>query len=149
MPGVPQRSGGTPKRSEERRRTNSPQAEQVTPLAAPVEAPPAPDGLDELTLRWYESLKISGQARYYEPSDWEYAGFLAQLMAKVRKQQEPSASLVAAIQTGLRQILATEGDRRMGRLEVQRQAPEKAPGSIALDEYRAALTKGGRRGAGN
>ena len=71
--------GTIPKRSDQRRRTNKEGRPDILTISGdPVEAPALRPGLHPLAAAWYESLAISGQSRYYEPSDWMMAQVLAE-----------------------------------------------------------------------
>lgn len=152
MPGPP------PKRAAERRRVNKPAAGEVTsaPGAPVVEVPPADEGWHPVARRWFDSLALSGQSRFYEPSDWGTAVTVAETLSRELKPQvvgtteegEPiwaevpirGASLNAILKamTGL---MVTEGDRRRSRLELERpDAAAPAPPPVTpLDEYRRQL----------
>lgn len=141
-------NGPVPKRTAERRRRNKVAGMTSTPPpAAPVEAPPAPEGLHPIAAQLYESLRTSGQSLYYEPSDWVAAAYVCEAMSRSLKAQRFSGQLFASVMSALTELLVTEGARRRARLEVERlqASEERAPGAVALDEYRARLTKGGRR----
>lgn len=149
MSGVPGAGGPIPKRSSERRRTNSAPAETVTPPAAPVAAPDLPEGTHPLAREWYESLQVSGQAQYYEPSDWTQAKFVAATMTQFFLMGGSNANMFAAIQAAMRELLTTEGARRRVRLEVERPKPQpegvvERPGNVS--DIRARVSQGGRRG---
>jgi hypothetical protein len=107
--------------------------------------------------RWYLSLEESGQARYYEPSDWAAAYLLAESMSRELKPQPivdaagkvhrvampPKAASVAAWLKGMTSLLVTEGDRRRAALELSRPKPDGGEGGGAdvthLDDVRARL----------
>jgi hypothetical protein len=106
--------------------------------------PEPPEWLDGFAREWYESLRVSGQAAFYEPSDWATAVFVARnMMAEVRK---PSAVLMAAILHGCTMLAVTEGDRRRIRIELGRQNegedPDRAAGVAVMDDWRKSLAPG-------
>lgn len=75
------------------------------------------------TVQFYKSLAESAQAKYYEPSDWEYAKFTMYFVDRLLKsvgEKGPSAVLLASVNTMLTNLLVTEGDRRRVRIEVER-----------------------------
>src|ERR1051325_4356255 len=95
--------GPIPKRSEERRRRNKDDGPAMiqAPSGAPETLPdlPEPDPLwDPIARDWYLSLRESGQAAFYEPSDWAVARYAAELMSRVLDCSErgPNGRLVAA-----------------------------------------------------
>lgn len=98
------------------------------PVTGAVVAPEPDDAWHPIALRWYESLADSGQARYYEPSDWATACYLAEAMSRnLFAGQRFSAQLFAAVMSGMSNLLVTEGDRRRVRMELERQPDEQAP----------------------
>lgn len=105
--------------------------------------------------RWFESLAESGQAQFYEPSDWAVAELVAESMSRdlqpqvigfteegeVIKERIPlkGASLQGYLKA-FTQLLVTEGERRRVQLELERPKPEGevADGTVSwLDEYRS------------
>lgn len=137
-------TGPVPKRSSERRRRNKPEGGSVTsvPVAAEmVECPPADEGWHPIARDWYESLAKSGQAVFYEPSDWATARYVAEAMSRGLESSRFSAQLFAAVSAAMTELLTTEGARRRARLEIERGAvgDEKPADVTALDDYRAAL----------
>lgn len=94
--------------------------------------------------RWFNSLKLSGQSVYYEPSDWATAFLIAESISRdlepqfvgftedgdVIKEQLPlkGASLTAYLRA-MSALMVTEGDRRRVRLELERpKKPEDGEG---------------------
>jgi hypothetical protein len=103
----------------------------------------------------YESLRTSGQAKFYEPSDWAAAYLLAEAMSRDLKPQAVGVSIItgkvvratvplkggslAAYLKAFAALGVTEGDRRRIGIEIQRKPePKLAPVSV-MDEYRDAL----------
>src|SRR5690349_14152562 len=119
--------GPVPKRSEERRRQNKPdRPASKVPAGGPVVQPEAPADLHPLAASWYESLSRSGQARYYEPSDWETARVTAVLLSEQLLSGKPSSMMLTALFDVMRRdLLSSEGARRVARLEVERKQAEK------------------------
>lgn len=139
-------TGPVPKRSTERRRRNKPEGAEVTsvPVAElpTVECPPADETWHEIARDWYNSLAKSGQAIFYEPSDWAHARYVAEAMSRGLQASRFSAQLFAAVSAAMTELLTTEGARRRARLEIERGKPgekEKPAGVTALDDYRSAL----------
>lgn len=104
-----------------------------------VEVPPADEGWHEIARDWYESLPKSGQSRFYEPSDWAAARYVAAAITKTIDHGRFSANSFAAIWSAMGDLLTTEGERRRVKLEVERKPakPQGEPGKVArLDDYR-------------
>ena len=114
--------GPIPKRSEERIRRNKPDVPvDKIPVIGMVKAPEL--GLVDphpLVVDLYRSLSDSAQARFYEPSDYEYARFCLHFADVLLKSQRPSAQLLASVNQMLTDLLVSEGARRRVRLEVER-----------------------------
>jgi len=136
--------GPIPKRSEERRRRNKPEGGEVTKVSAGVavvEFPPAHEDWHPIAREWYESLQVSGQAVFYEPSDVATAVYVAEAMSRGLQAPRFSAQLFAAVSSAMTELLTTEGARRRARLELERHGVEdgKPASVLALDDYRDAL----------
>ena len=136
--------GPIPKRSEERRRRNKGDGPELiqAPAGGPEDLPdlPEPDPLwHPIAADWYLSLQQSGQAAFYEPSDWAVARYAADLMSKVLlSERGPNGQLVAALNSVMSSLLTTEGDRRRARMELERKKPAgpQLASVSPLDSYR-------------
>ncbi|SDL27910.1 hypothetical protein [Streptomyces indicus] len=88
---------------------------------------------------WYLSLQESGQAVFYQPSDWAMARYAAELMSRgLSSDRAPNGQYVAALNSVMASLLSTEGDRRRVRIELERKKPT-GPQLAAvrpLDAYR-------------
>lgn len=152
--------GPPPKRSDQRRRTNEPEVPVTVADGAPtVEIPAGDPEWHPVALAWFESLAKSGQAVFYEPSDWAVAVVLAESISRELQPQPivvgkgadatvemhalpPKAASIAAWLKGMTALMATEGDRRRLSLELQRPAPatgEEAGNVSWLDDARRRL----------
>ncbi|MBQ1164022.1 hypothetical protein KBZ21_39135, partial [Streptomyces sp. A73] len=71
------------------------------PSGAPVDLPelPEPDELWHPIARdWYLSLRASGQAVFYQPSDWAMARYAAELMSRgLNSDRPPNGQYVSAL----------------------------------------------------
>ncbi|WP_385618554.1 hypothetical protein PXH67_06290 [Streptomyces sp. P8-A8] len=117
------------------------------PSGPPAELPnlPEPDGhWHDIATDWYMSLRESGQAVFYQPSDWAMARYAAELMSRLLsadKDKMPNGQAVAALDSVMARLLTTEGDRRRARIELERKpAAKTAPASVtAIADYRASI----------
>lgn len=117
--------GPVPKRSDERIRANKPEVDidklevygdvVVPPLNMPFDPHP-------MVVDFYDSLIISGQARYFEPSDWEFARVACFILQNLLTNPRPSPEMYKAWQSAMSNLLVTEGDRRRLRIEITRAA---------------------------
>jgi hypothetical protein len=154
--------GPVPKRSDARRRENKPLVEITTaPAASVVEMPAGDEDWHPIARRWFDSLKTSGQNRFYEPSDWAVAYLIAESISMDLKPQFvgfaqtardsteaeyaviplKGASLSAYLKA-MGSLLMTEGDRRRASVELQRNVAvdsDEEASVTALDDYRADL----------
>ncbi len=48
-----------------------------------VKIPRLPRGTHPAARRWYRSLRESSQARFFEPSDWAAAAYVAEMMTRL------------------------------------------------------------------
>lgn len=100
-------------------------------------------GWHELARDWYRSLADSAQSVYYEPSDWQTARVLAELLSRALRSNKVTASLIERWQSGATELLTTEGARRRMRMEIERPPAtgEEADADVVseLDEYRRRL----------
>lgn len=89
------------------------------------------DNPHPLVVDLYESMKESAQARYYEPSDWQYARLTFHELNKMLYAEKTSAMLLTAINQMLTALILTEGDRRRVRIEVERK--QGKPEGVVID----------------
>jgi hypothetical protein len=111
------------------------------PSGAPVDLPdlPEPDpNWHDIATDWYLSLRESGQAAFYEPSDWAMARYAAELMSRgLSSDRPPNGQYVAALNSVMTSLLTTEGDRRRARMELERKPAGPQLASVKpLDAYR-------------
>ena len=96
--------------------------------------------------KFFNSLKTSGQADFYQDSDWAFAVFLADEITAYKSAGNRSAMMLTAILQGMERLLLTEGDRRKARIELTEPPVEETPAAlIAINGYKAALS--GNKGA--
>ena len=136
------------KRSEERMGHRSKEEkDSITkaPSGAPMDLPDLPDAdplWHPIAADWYLSLRESGQAAFYQPSDWAVARYVAELMSRgLSSDRAPNGQYVAALNSAMASLLTTEGDRRRARMELERKKPAQLGDAnvTALDDYRSAF----------
>jgi hypothetical protein len=134
-------SGPPPKRSEQRRRRNKVDIDRIQ-VSGPVKAPDLDiEAAHPLAVDLYESLKESGQARWYEPSDWARARLLVWSLSKMLDSGRPSAMLLAALQKDMDALLVSEAERRRVRMEIERDSVDDSAeqAKVAqMEKYRRA-----------
>lgn len=132
------------KRSEERMGHRSKdEKDSITkaPSGPPLHLPdlPDPDPLwHPIAADWYLSLQESGQAVFYQPSDWAMARYAAELMSRgLSSDRPPNGQYVSALDSVMARLLTTEGDRRRARIELERKPAGPQLASVKpLDAYR-------------
>lgn len=122
MTRAPATSGPVPKRRAERAgHVTKGDAPDVVAMPDPVRPPPARSSWDPAARAWYRSLRRSGQSRYYEPSDWELARILCDLLTnELAKPKGPSSEMTKAILSSMDALGTTESARRRMRIEIDR-----------------------------
>lgn len=108
---------------------------------SPVAVPPPLDDWHDRAKDFYAALDQSGQARTYEPSDWQKALLVASMVSAVWTNLDthgtlPNAPQLVALDKMMDSLLVTEAARRRAGLEVDRlttsngaDAPAAAPKS--------------------
>lgn len=113
--------GPVPKRADQRRRRNKTDGGIFTaPGAGTVAVPDADEAWYPIAQEWYRSLAESGQSQFFEPSDWQFARLLAELVTRALTTDRLNGQLVATILSGMSELLTTEGARRRVRIELER-----------------------------
>ncbi|MCI6205788.1 MAG: hypothetical protein SPK00_07765 [Corynebacterium glucuronolyticum] len=119
--------GPIPKRADKRRRRNKPApGAEITraPGAAKVKVPNVKPSWHPLMKEWYRSLKTSGQARFYQPSDWQTAQLMCHVMSLELNSGEPvRAATLSEFNKMATSLMTTEGERRRLRLELSASEP--------------------------
>lgn len=128
--------GPAPKRSSQRRRQNKTESVTKAPAGAVTCGEPLGGEHTEQAWWFWEALRSSGQARFYEPSDWAAAELV--VIAIDVFVERPSAMMLASINSAMASLLVTEGDRRRARLELEREPPQDgvSDGVANFDDYR-------------
>jgi hypothetical protein len=137
------------KRDDERIRRNTPDVPTTTISVIGAVAPPELDIElpHPLVVDMYESLRDSAQARYFEPSDWQYARLTMYAVNDMLKgkgdEKRISPMMLASVNSMLSSLLVTEGDRRRVRIEVERNTSGGEQGKVlqVADLFRQELTR--------
>ena len=115
----------------------------------PVTIPEADENWHPIAKRMWDSLATSGQADFYQDSDWATAYMLMDNLSIYSQPRvdrdgieyhKRSPEMFKAILSGLASLMVTEGDRRRLRLELS--APDDGEGDAALyaiEDYKQEL----------
>lgn len=135
--------GPIPKRSEERRRANKdvvPVEQPKSGTRLPSPQPEADPTWHPIAIRWWDALGESGQAIFYEPSDWAQAYFIAEAMTSCCSvpRGRMSSEMFKGVITATSSLMTTEGERRRLRIELKRADVEdtETAGVVALRDYK-------------
>lgn len=113
--------GPAPQRSDETIRRNIGEPIDTITIIGPIEIPDLDLGITHpLVTDLYQSMKDSAQAKYYEPSDWQYARLTFHVLNEMLLAGAVGAMKLTAVNQMLTSLLLTEGDRRRVRIEVER-----------------------------
>lgn len=136
MPGPP------PKRSDQRRRRNKIDPVEKAVSDGAVRGPDLVGRHRAVAVRWYEALRRSGQARWFEPSDWAAAELV--VLAIDQFVEKPSAFMFGQLMSAQASLLVTEAERRRLRIELspEPEGEEADPDVAYLDEWRGQLGSG-------
>lgn len=135
------------KRSDQRRRRNKqPENEPalVTAIGQSEVKPPAEDrAWHPYAKQWFRSLKRSGQAKFYQDSDWQEARMVAFLISnEFNRESGPRSGMMDTIFARGDSLMTTEGARRRLRIELvnaHNHDHDKEATVSMMEEYRADL----------
>lgn len=93
-----------------------------------------------IARRLWDSLKTSGQADFYQNSDWALAYSLCEDLSYYKKSGKRSGQMLQTIYSAFERLLVAEGDRRRVRIELHEPEPPADEAAVlAIADYRADL----------
>lgn len=138
--------GPVPKRSDQRRRRNKPEAAPavVVAMGQQVVKPPTEDrAWHPYAKDWFRALKRSGQAQFYQESDWREAKLVAWLITQeLSSPTGARAGMMDVIFSRADALMTTEGARRRLRVELitPKVTDEAKEATVSImEQYRADL----------
>jgi hypothetical protein len=137
------KNGPIPKRSESLQRRNAPSTVRTAAPGAEIVVIPEADPLwHPIASRLWESLALSGQSKFYEPSDWALAFSVMDDLSEYKQQSRRSAQMLASIYTQMGSLLITEGDRRRVGIELARKSSDELEdaGVMEMKKWRQQLS---------
>lgn len=137
--------GPVPKRAEDRaghRAKSELLPKESAPGAVDISIPTPDANWHPIALRLWDSLALSGQSRFYEPSDWALAYSLMDDLTYYKFATKRSGQMLASIYAQMSSLLITEGDRRRVGIELARKSSEEleSAGVMEMNKWREALT---------
>lgn len=138
--------GPIPNRSEDlarpRERKGGEQKPVTNGVARPTKIPNKDQSWHPIARRLWDSVKESGQADFYQQSDWAVLYSLCDDLSHFKNSAKRSSQMAQTIYAALGNLLVTEGDRRRARIELQQPEPEKTPAAVvAINGYKERLAK--------
>jgi hypothetical protein len=134
------KAGPLPKRSSERRRRNVDGRTDKAEVRGRVTMPPCPRLAHPIARRWFHDLRRSGQAQFFEPSDWAAALLLVEQMTRLLESSRAiNGPAFAGLWSAMGDLLTTEAARRRARIEVERRPAGDVvppPGVSDIDDFR-------------
>lgn len=112
-------------------------------VARPAAIPDHDPEWHPIAIQLYLACQDSGQADFYQTSDWAMLWSLCEDLSQYKSQSRRSGQMLAAIYGQMNSLLITEGERRRVRIELDAPAadnPEKA-GVVAINSYKDRLAK--------
>ncbi|MER6231750.1 hypothetical protein ABT169_21745 [Streptomyces sp. NPDC001616] len=105
-----------------------------------VKVPNADSGWHPIARRLWDSLKTSGQADFYQNSDWAFAYSLCEDLSYYKKSGKRSGQMLQTIYSAFERLLVAEGDRRRVRIELTEPVPEQDSAAVvAIADYKKVL----------
>lgn len=106
----------------------------------PVKVPSADRDWHPIARRLWDSLKTSGQADFYQNSDWAFAYSLCEDLSYYKKSGKRSGQMLQTIYSAFERLLVAEGDRRRVRIELTEPVPEQDSAAVvAIADYKKVL----------
>ncbi|MEU5403725.1 hypothetical protein ABZ348_31040 [Streptomyces sp. NPDC005963] len=109
-------------------------------LARETKIPNADRSWHPIAQRLWDGMKSSGQADFYQNSDWALAYSLCEDLSHYKKSGKRSGQMLQTIYSAFERLLVAEGDRRRVRIELTEPAPENDSASVvAIADYKREL----------
>ncbi|WP_455583896.1 phage terminase small subunit [Kitasatospora aureofaciens] len=105
-----------------------------------VEIPGGDPDWHPIARRLWDSLESSGQADFYQNSDWAFAYSLCEDLSVYKQSGKRSGQMLQTIYSAFERLLVAEGDRRRVRIELHEPEPEvQSAAVLAIADYKKEL----------
>lgn len=123
-----------------RSRKGSDQQPVTKGISRPATIPESdPDWHPIATMLW-DALQESGQADFYQSSDWAMAYSVCEDLSRYKMSNKRSGQMLQTIYSTMSELLVTEGARRRVRIELDEPAPDTTPAAVvAIADYKTGL----------
>lgn len=109
-------------------------------VSRPAKPPNADRSWHPIAQRLWDAVKQSGQADFYQASDWALLYSLCEDLSVYKKSGKRSGQMLQTIYGAFERLLIAEGDRRRVRVELTEPEDETTPASVtAIADYKKAL----------
>lgn len=106
----------------------------------PTRVPHADAEWHPIARMLWDSLKKSGQASFYQQSDWAYAYSLCDDLSNYKNSGRRSSQMAQVIYSAMTNLLVTEGDRRRVRIELHEpESDDEEATVVAINDAKAKL----------
>ncbi|UZJ23703.1 hypothetical protein RHODO2019_10835 [Rhodococcus antarcticus] len=122
-----------------RSRKGSDQPAVTKGVLRPTSQPEPDEGWHPIATTLYESLGSSGQADWYQDSDWAFAFSLCDDLSYYKRATKRSGQMLQTIYSAFERLLVTEGDRRRVRIELHEPEEKSDAAVIAIADYQRDL----------
>lgn len=123
-----------------RSRKGSDQVAVTKGVSRKATIPQADKDWHPIARRLWDSLKKSGQADFYQASDWALAYSLCDDLSYYKRSGKRSGQMLQVIYGAFERLLVAEGDRRRVRIELHDPEPERDDATVlAIADYKADL----------
>lgn len=136
--------GPVPNRSEDLARPRERKGRDIVAVtkgaARPTTAPDPDPQWHPIARQLWDALAVSGQADFYQNSDWAFAFSLCEDLSHYKKSLKRSGQMLQTIYSAMERLLVTEGDRRRVRIELHEPEGDSEPAAVlAIADYKRDL----------
>jgi hypothetical protein len=137
--------GPVPNRSDDLSRPRERKGSDIVPVtkgvARPSTIPDSDPDWHPIAQQLWTALAASGQADFYQQSDWALAFSICEDLSHFKNSTKRSGQMLQTIYSAMERLLVAEGDRRRVRIELHEPEDEDATPAavVAIESYRREL----------
>lgn len=136
--------GPVPNREADLARPRERNGKAVIPVtkgeARPTTVPDADPHWHPIARRLWDALSTSGQADFYQDSDWAFAFSLCEDLSHYKSSMKRSGQMLQTIYSAMERLLVAEADRRRVRIELHEPDDDSEPAAVlAIADYKREL----------
>lgn len=108
--------------------------------ARPTSVPDVDPHWHPIARRLWDALATSGQADFYQDSDWAFAYSLCEDLSHYKSSMKRSGQMLQTIYSAMERLLVAEADRRRVRIELHEPEDDAEPAAVlAIADYKREL----------